>query len=247
MKLRIGILQTDSVLEEFQPRFGDYPQMFEALLRGAARHFDGLELELPVFRTHEGELPPAADDCVAYLITGSRESVYADLPWIATLAEFVAEALDSGAKIIGICFGHQLLAHFFGGHTEAAAVGWNVGVHCSRVIAPQRWMVPALRELRLLSSHKDQVTRIPEGAAQITSSDSCPVAGFVMGDQVMTLQGHPEFNKGYAESLMRKREALLGPEVFSDGISSLEQNTDEDVAGRWILNFVLQPVVEKQS
>ena len=247
MKLRIGILQTDSVLEELQPRFGDYPQMFKRLLQRAAASFPGLELDIPVFRVNTGELPATADDCVAYVITGSRESVYSNLPWIAQLADFVGQAMAAGAKIVGICFGHQLLAHYFGGVTEPASVGWNVGVHLSKVLEPQRWMQPACNELRLLSSHKDQVVRLPEGATLITSSDGCPVAGFVMGERVMTLQGHPEFSKDYAESLLRKRESLLGAETFKSGIESLEQDTDEEVIGLWILNFVQQPSLEART
>ena len=54
----------------------------------------------------------------------------------------------------------------------------------------------------------------------------------------MTWQGHPEFSKEYAESLMRRREALLGPETFAAGLASLEDEIDRELLARWVLNFV---------
>lgn len=238
MTLKIGILQADSVLEEFQPEFGDYPAMFADLLNSAARRLDDLSIELVVYRVTESEFPKAVSCCDGYLITGSRHSVYDDLPWIGELAEFVAQALAADVRIVGICFGHQLLAHFFGGLTEPAASGWSVGVHQTRVLDPQPWMQPACSEFSLLSSHKDQVARLPQGARIIARSNSCPCAGFVIGERVMTLQGHPEFNKPYAAALMGKRESLLGAEVFSGGMESLAQETDSEVVGTWILKFL---------
>jgi len=237
MRLKIGILQTDAVLEEFQPRYGDYPQMFARVLLAAAEQ-ENVELELPVYPVYRGALPEATDDCDGYLITGSRQSVYDDLPWIPLLVEFLRRALADGVKIIGICFGHQLLAHFFGGSTGPAAGGWNVGVHSARVIERESWMQPERQALHLLSSHKDQVTQLPVGARVILSSDSCPVAGFVIGQQVMTVQGHPEFTRDYAEELMRKRAPVIGDETFHAGIASLQQETDEIVTAVWILNFL---------
>jgi len=146
--------------------------------------------------------------------------------------------LDKDLPIFGICLGHQLLAHFFGGSTGPAAGGWNVGVHSARVIERESWMQPERQALHLLSSHKDQVTQLPVGARVILSSDSCPVAGFVIGQQVMTVQGHPEFTRDYAEELMRKRAPVIGDETFHAGIASLQQETDEIVTAVWILNFL---------
>ena len=238
MSLKIGILQTDSVLEEFQPEFGDYPAMFADLLNSAASRLDDLSIELVVYRVAESEFTDAVSRCDGYLITGSRQSVYDDLPWIGELTDFVAQAMAANVRIVGICFGHQLLAHFFGGLTEPAAVGWSVGVHETRVVDPQPWMQPECPEFALLSSHKDQVARLPQGARIIARSDSCPCAGFVIGERVMTLQGHPEFNKSYAAALMGKRESLLGAEVFACGMDSLAQETHSEIVGLWILNFL---------
>ena len=231
-RLKIGILQADEVVEEYRPRHGNYPGMFEGLLNDAA---NGEELGFETYVAAEGRYPdPRA--CDAYVITGSRASVYDDLPWIPPLVDFVGRALAAERKIVGICFGHQLVAHFFGGRTEKAE-GWVVGVHTSRVLVDAPWLDPRLDEVSLLSSHQDQVTELPEDATLIASNDFCRHAGFVWGEHVLTFQGHPEFKKAYSADLMQMRQDVLGDEVFERGMASLEQDTHEDHVGRWILNF----------
>ena len=126
--LRIGILQTDSVLEKFQPKFGDYPLMFERVLQSSARLPDAAEIRVECINYSVQQSMPATLECDAYLITGSRDSVYDDMPWIVELVNFVERAMAAGKKIIGICFGHQLMAHFFGGRVAPAEErlgGWR--------------------------------------------------------------------------------------------------------------------------
>lgn len=238
-ELDIAILQTDEVSPEFIGSHGDYPQMFEALLRAGAEN-----REVPVainFHTYDARCGdfPAADAHQGYLITGSRKSVYDDEAWIAALAEFLEAAIQAGKKVIGICFGHQLVAHFFGGRAEPAKQGWAVGIQENRTVDREPWMDGDGDRLNLISSHKDQVTELPASARVIASSDFCPIGGFVIGDQILTFQGHPEFQRAYSNDLMVMRRELLGEEVFHAGVESLDKETDEDRVGRWIVNFLL--------
>jgi GMP synthase-like glutamine amidotransferase len=240
--MHIGILRTDAVLEQFQPEHGDYPAMLEAVLGHADALPPALQGRPPHFSSfsaHEGELP-APEACDAYVITGSRHSVYDDLPWLPPLVALLRLALAAERKVIGICFGHQLIAHFFGGETTRAQVGWCVGVHETRVVAEQSWMQPTRGQFRLLASHRDQVVRLPDGAVPFAASHRCPQAGYVIGRQVLTLQGHPEFTKPYAADLLRARAAVLGPALLSEGLASLEQQTDAMLVARWILNFIAE-------
>ena len=234
--LKVGILQTDHVLEPFRTEFGDYDEMFTGILQARARHA-GLTLELQYHDVVNGGCPrQAAAD--AYLITGSRHSVYEDLPWIRDLVNFLQVALAQGRKVVGICFGHQLMAHYFGGQVSEAEVGWGVGVHHSNVVADFAWMQSRPDAVGMLYSHKDQVVSLPDDAEVFLSNDFCPIGGFVRGDQVWTVQGHPEFSRGYSEALMRHRRDMLGEEVFSQGIASLAQDTDEFEVVDWMLEFV---------
>ncbi len=237
-RLTVGILRTDSVMEELRPHFGDYPDMFGELLEEAARTLGENALELVGYDVQAGELPSRTDACHGYVITGSRHSVYDDLDWIRGLAEFLSSVLDADGRIVGICFGHQLMAHFFGGRTEPASDGWAVGVHETRLFAEEPWMQPSREAVSLLSMHKDQVTELPPGGRLIAGSEFCPVGGFVVGEQVMTLQSHPEFNKPYVEALIRRREELLGADTYRAGLRSLEQDTHEPLVDQWIMRFL---------
>ena len=242
-ELGIAILRTDEVLPQFIDSHGDYPEMFSSLLnKAAAENEPPIELRIDCFDTRTFDTSsrefPAVDAYEGYLITGSRNSVYDSEPWIGELADYLRKVLDAGGRIVGICFGHQLIAHFFGGSTEPAAAGWTVGVQENRVTTKAPWMKGEGERMNLLSSHKDQVVSMPEGARLIVTSDCCAIGGFVIGDQVMTLQGHPEFRKAYSRDLMTMRRELLGEAVYSAGVASLDKETDESQAGRWIINFL---------
>src|SRR5262245_51439099 len=169
--MRIGILRTDSVRPEFQVEFGDYPAMFRAMLMQSA---DDEPIEFRDYDVQHREYPTTLDECDAYLITGSRHSVYEDQPWIHRLADFVRDLNDAEHKLIGICFGHQLVAHALGGETRAAEQGWAVGVQDNYVLTPAEWMTPYRERFGLLSSHKDQVVRLPDGAEVFAATDFCP-------------------------------------------------------------------------
>ena len=95
MPLHLGILQTDSVLEDLQPRFGDYPSMFEGLFRA-----EDPTMNITTYNVQHA-LPDSLD-CDAYLITGCKLSVYDDLPWIRELASFVRQAIEAKKKILGM-------------------------------------------------------------------------------------------------------------------------------------------------
>ena len=243
MDLHIGILETGYVTEELVATHGSYPQMFEKLFAGLATEAK-LSLRLA---TYDVQLRvPTEIECDAYVITGSRHSVYDDLPWIGQLADFVSDVLADGRRVVGVCFGHQLLAHFFGGRVAAAPQGWAVGIHHHEVLAEQPWMTqPAAAgtHIGLISSHKDQVLALPEGASVWLGNDFCPVGGFVM-DNVVTVQGHPEFKQGYARALLEKRRGLVGEQAFQQGMSTLSsstedpQDTDAQAFGRWLLQFL---------
>lgn len=236
--MRIGILQTDSVRDEFQPRFGDYPAMFTRVLTHAANtRSPPIKLTIHTIDVRNEPLPAQAD-CDGYVITGSKHSAYEDLPWIPPLIEFLKKAIQAQRKIVGICFGHQLIAHYFGGETRPAEAGWAVGVQQTRMLKKAPWMSPARESVGLLSSHKDQVSRLPPGAELIASTPFCPISGYVIGDEVLALQGHPEFVKDYSASLMDMRRELLGDETHHKGVQSLAEDTDEDVVAHWILNFI---------
>jgi GMP synthase - Glutamine amidotransferase domain len=140
--------------------------------------------------------------------------------------------------LVGICFGHQLVARALGGETRAADQGWGVGVHECRLVASPPWLPAGTEGFALLCSHKDQVTRLPEGAELLATSAFCPISAFTVGEHLLCFQGHPEFTAAYARELMDFRRELLGEAVHGAGIASLDRPVDSVRVGRWILAFV---------
>ena len=132
--MKIGILKTDAVRPEFVPEFGEYPDMFAALLSRVDP-----ALEFATYDVEEGEFPDDIHAVDAYLITGSKSSVYDDKPWIKQLMQFVRELHARRKKLVGICFGHQLVARALGGHTEKSDKGWGVGAHSATFSQSPRW------------------------------------------------------------------------------------------------------------
>ncbi|MCB1757690.1 MAG: type 1 glutamine amidotransferase, partial [Gammaproteobacteria bacterium] len=118
--MKIGILQCDHVNELFREQFDDYPEMFINLLSAVAP-----QLEFEVFSLIDGEFPESLDSCDAWLITGSRHGTYEDLPWIHRLGELIRQLDADKRKVVGICFGHQMIAQALGGESGKSDKGWG--------------------------------------------------------------------------------------------------------------------------
>lgn len=238
--MKIGILQADSVAEQFRTAHGDYPEMFEAILTRAAESM-GDAVTCETFNVVNQEYPREIGDCHGYVITGSKQSVYDGDEWITRLSDYIRVLHASRKPLVGICFGHQLIAEALGGKTQAAEVGWGVGVHSYDIITDHWSMAPALEDYSVLVSHKDQVTELPAGAALLAQSDFCPNAMFAIDDHILALQGHPEFQKGYSEDLMNWRREILGEELYQAGIQSLGSDLQSPELALWILRFLKGP------
>tara|TARA_R110002072_G_C7773406_1_gene519365 strand:+ start:112 stop:813 length:702 start_codon:yes stop_codon:yes gene_type:complete len=231
--MKIGILKTDSVRGELVDEFGEYPDMFQQLL-GAVDP----QLEFIVYDVERGEFPQQLDVADGWLITGSKSSVYEDKPWIQQLQQLVQRLHQEGRKLVGICFGHQLVAQALGGLAEKSSKGWGVGVHTATFNERPTWSDDAAMEFRLLVSHQDQVTRLPPEALALAGSEFCENAVCQIGDHILTFQGHPEFVPAYSENLLNIRREIIGEDNYHSGMESLSQPLDRGRVARWILNFL---------
>lgn len=231
--MKLGILKTDTVREEWAPRFGEYPDMFVRLLSA-----QDPSLEFAVFDVMEEEYPRDIDAVDAYLITGSKFSVYEDLPWIQRLLSFIRALNERQKKLVGICFGHQAIAQALGGRTEKARAGWGVGLHRHRFSQRPAWFDEGDAEFPVLVSHRDQVVDIANGAQVLAGSDFCPNSVCQVDKRILSFQGHPEFTNEYSRALMTYRREIIGEKTYRKGIASLgELPATRRMAG-WILAFL---------
>jgi len=226
--MKIAFLNCDHVNEDLRHIQGDYLDMFEELLPRA---------KFQVFGVSQGHFPEGAGGFDVYLVNGSRRSVYDDVDWIHELKRFVREIQAAGKKFLGVCFGHQLLAEALGGKVAKSANGWCVGVQEFNVLSKEKWMKPPLENLNLLMMCQDQVQVLPPGGVVLAKTGTCPIAMFRVGQQMLGIQGHPEFSKAYDRALMAARIDRMGEETVRQGLVSLEKPVDLEIIQSWLEHF----------
>jgi GMP synthase-like glutamine amidotransferase len=224
--MRIGILQTGLAPEALAPAMGDYPDMFARLL-------DGHGFTFRTWKVVEEEFPSDVHQADGWLITGSRHGVYEDHPWIPPLEQFIRDAFAARVPVVGICFGHQIVAQAMGGKVERYAGGWAVGATEYDF---------AGETLRLNAWHRDQVVEAPAGAKVIATNDFCTNAALLYEDRALTVQAHPEFRPEFVDGLMKTRgKGLVPDEVMAEAAARLSLPIqDKTMAGR-IAAFFKEP------
>lgn len=235
--MRIGLLLCDHIEERFAPVTEDYPALFAARFGqfGAAQ-------ATPRWRVYDlpaGQFPHRLDEFDLCLITGSRASVYEDLPWVEQLLAWIRQLWQARIPTAGICFGHQAIAQALGGQVEKAETGWGGGVHRLTITQPEAWMEPFQPSLDLLYLHQDQVVRLPEGAAPLGRTDHCPQAFYRLGTTMLGIQAHPELSASYLATVLADRRERMGVQVVEEALVSLSRPTDERVVARWIDRYLL--------
>ena len=225
--MKLAILETGAPPGLLEERFGRYPVMFERLL--------GRDFDYQSYDVTAGDLPADPGDHDAYLVTGSPAGVYDPLPWIDPLKIFLREA-KGRAKLVGICFGHQVMAEAFGGHVEKVDKGWGVGLHTYPIVQRDAWM-DGSTAVSVPASHQDQVVLQPPNTEVLASSLFTPYAALAWRDQpAISFQFHPEFSPDYAKALIElRRDRLADPEA---AIASLDRPNDNRRVAGWIRNFL---------
>ena len=234
--LTIGILLTDHVVPKLIEKHGDQDEFYEYIFNKVAT-----SINLKVYDVVIDEYPNDIDECDGYIITGSKLSTYDDVDWIKTLAEYIRTLDASKKNLLGVCFGHQLIAQELGGKVEKAKVGWTLGVHPYDFLSKFPWVIYHNESVRLIHSHQDQVTELPDKAELIAKNDMVPIAMFRVGDHIMSMQGHPEFSEDYAHDVANLRKEILGEKVFSKASRSLmKKDSDRLEVTQWWVDFFKQ-------
>lgn len=233
MVLRICILESDDLHPAMQERFIGFGQMFKQLFAGTQTPVD-----CQVFNVVRGEYPAREQAFDAYLVTGSKADSFADDPWIVQLRGYLRERFAQGDVLLGVCFGHQILALVLGGDTQRSEKGWGLGVHRYRLAHKPHWLQDEVDEFQLLISHRDQVVSLPDGATLLAYSAFCENAAFMLGQQVLCFQGHPEFTHDFSQTLLKLRQSIYCPQEYEAACQSLQEQHDGQVIAGWMMGFV---------
>ncbi len=194
--MKIGILAAGRISPDMARIIGDYPELYQRMLAPYGFSFDDWFVVDDAF-------PASVTACDGWLISGSKHGAYDGFPWIARLERFVRDAVAAKVPVVGICFGHQLIAQAMGGTVEKFSGGWQNGL---------TEYAFGEHSMNLNAWHQDQVVETPAGAQVIASAPGCAVAG-LRYDYAMSVQPHPEF----AETEMRVLVELRGPGIVPDG------------------------------
>ncbi len=214
--MRIGILKCGQSPELLRDELGDYDTMFERLLAGRGFTFDSYHVEAMQF-------PHDVHDAEGWLITGSRHGTYEDHPFVAPLEDFIRRVYAAHVPMVGICFGHQIIAQALGGKVVKHHAGWRVGPHDYDI---------AGEHMVLNAWHQDQVVELPPGARIAGTNEFCQAAALVYDDRAFTVQPHPEFSDAFVGGLIEHRGAKVPPALLDAARARAGQVNSAPMADR---------------
>ena len=222
--MKIGILMTGHAVPELIETRGDYDAMFAALLDGHGFTFERYDVV-------DEQYPASPADADGWLITGSRHGAYEDHPWIPPLEDFIRAVHADGRPMIGICFGHQIIAQALGGKVVKFPGGWSVGRVTYDIDGT---------ELAMNAWHQDQVVELPKEAQVIGRTDFCANAALLYGEQILTIQPHPEFDSGVLDTIIRLRgKGVVPDDQLAQASADLNHPLDRNIFARRMADFFL--------
>ncbi|EAQ86382.1 hypothetical protein CHGG_07635 [Chaetomium globosum CBS 148.51] len=247
--LRLAILVCDEPLPRISTKLGQFDAIFTTLLRHACASLSPpqtLESQLAI-TAHDvvrggpdtGAYPdPDAIDAV--LITGSRSAAYADDAWVVRLAAFVRGLLDGGrVRVIGVCFGHQIVARALGARVAPSPGGWELSV-TEVALSKEGRRVFGGESLKMYQTHRDAVLELPRGVALLGRTEQCPIQSMYVRGRLITVQGHPEYSRFIMSEMLRARHVAgaIADGPYEDAMKRVGDPHDGLAMARVFLRFL---------
>ena len=229
--MKLALFQADHIPQHRQQvAGGDYPEMFANLFLKLS-----VVVDLTVFDVTKAEYPQDIHEFDGVIISGSRASSFEKAVWIKRLEQQIHAIFTAQKPIVGICFGHQILAQAFGGRVERTSKGWGIGVNQIEVLNRKPWMRPFIRNLSLNFYHQDQVIALPEKAELIACNNFCPIQMFTLNDRILGIQAHPEMRRAHNYLLLSEGKTQLDKR-YQTAVDSLRVRDHGAIVGGWIIH-----------
>lgn len=168
-------------------------------------------------------------------------NAFDDDPWILRLVEFTAQLLQQKrVRVIGVCFGHQIIGRALGAPLGRSTKGWETSV--TEVKLTDEGVRLFGRDiLRIHQMHRDALRSYPDGVTKLGDTPLCETQGMYERGRLLTVQGHPEFNEEIMVQLLeaRRRGGVFGEDVFKSGMERSGGAQDGAAVGRAFIRFLL--------
>lgn len=234
--MKIALLQADHIPKSRRKvAGGNYPEVFSNLFMRIEAIVD-----IEAFDVTQEQYPsnPKIYDC--FIVSGSKAHPYDPIRWIQKLQRYIYYLIDNGHKLIGICFGHQIIAQSLGGVVEYTVPqkGIGIGIQTIRILKCMPWMSPYLEYISLLFNHQDQVVALPEKAEILAYNDFCEIQMYHIDNQILGIQAHPEMLRSHNHELIKAFLADVDQDSRQRAIDTLRIRDHGMLVGIWMMNFV---------
>ncbi|KAI9665500.1 MAG: hypothetical protein M1831_001642 [Alyxoria varia] len=250
-KSKIAILSCDTPIDNVRQKYGGYGDMFKVLLSNGAEMIDSMgpgstqeKFDFKVIdclSTSRSDYPdPAQLDGI--LITGSRHNSFDNDQWILDLVDYVKHVVENHqlVKVIGVCFGHQIVARAMEVRVGRNPDGWEISV-TDMELSERGRNVFGTDKLAFHQMHRDIAFALPKGTVLLGSSPVCEIQGFHRPGQILCVQGHPEFNGEIMQALLEKRhdDGIFDDELYKDAAARASIPHDGSFVGKVFARFLL--------
>lgn len=225
--MKIAILETGLPPKSLVEGFGRYDAMF--------RHLLGAGLDYETFSVFDRQFPDDPDGWDGMVVTGSPAGAYEDRPWIPVLEDYLRAAAGK-TRMVGVCFGHQIMGQAFGGTVIKSPKGRANGLH--RYELAGGFSIDGHTSVSAPASHGDQVVNLPPRAWVLGGNDFTPYGMIQYPFGAASMQFHPEFEPPFAKALIEVERHAIGDAKADAAIAALDQPNDNPVLGAWMVDFL---------